>query len=173
MNETIQALKDSIKHWENLRDGKEKRLGAAYCALCGLFQRAHPTLACEYCPVKKKTGESMCRNTPYPGYEINRTPENAQKEVDFLKDILTEELERPGKVSTAEEKKPDEDSWVDITNKCDVFGEVLGERSYVKFKHDGYFVCTIKIDQEGSYINGLPPKYKVSLNPFSIHLRKE
>ena len=108
MSEMIQALKDSIKHWENLRDGKETKCGGEDCALCDLFR--FPTdaiLACEECPIRKKTGERMCRHTPYQAYETNRTPLNAQKEVDFLKDILIEELEKhPIAVTTKEPDPP-------------------------------------------------------------------
>ena len=102
MDKTIQALKDSIKHWENLRNGTETGHSDNECALCGLFY----DYGCVDCPIWKKTGEKYCRETPYVQYWKNNTPENAQKEIDFLKDLLIETLESTtGVIVRSEEKK--------------------------------------------------------------------
>lgn len=136
MSEMIQALKDSIKHWENLRDGNDYRVGPKHCALCTVFSKD----VCIGCPIHYKTGEGGCVGTPYYDYTKNPTDENAQKEVDFLKDILIEELERLGKVFTAEEKKP--------KRCCDSFeqavteGDIRKSVEYSFFTFGNYWVMT-------------------------------
>ena len=102
MSEVIQALKDSIKHWENLRDGKTPNIGPNHCALCLLFNHG----GCLECPIYHKTKRTTCYRTPYYKYVANSTPENAQKEIDFLKDILIEELKRPSAVKATKEPDP-------------------------------------------------------------------
>ena len=58
---------------------------------------------------------------------------------------------------------------VDIFDECTISHEGNG----ILFMHDGYYVCTLEIDTENSYINVLPKEYKVSLNPFHIRLLKK
>jgi len=61
----MDALDKSIKHWKNLRDGKEHVIGSAECALCVEFSHVYPGELCKECPVKKVTGQDDCRGTPY------------------------------------------------------------------------------------------------------------
>ena len=64
--ETLVALKGSIKKWEDIRDGREDDLGPRNCPLCQLFFYQSPQ--CVDCPVKEHTGEDCCRGTPYTVY---------------------------------------------------------------------------------------------------------
>ena len=129
MDKTIQALKDSIKHWENLRDGTETGYSDNECALCGFFF----DYGCVDCPIWKKTGEKYCRETPYVQYWKNNTPENAQKEVDFLKDLLIETLESTTGVTVrSEEKKTPR-------HCCNTFGQAI-EGGGIRKGDSGYWV---------------------------------
>ena len=99
----IKAVKDSIKHWENIRDGKEEELGNENCSLC-----IHSGIGCEGCPIPNKTKLADCEGTPYwkwrkhislshPLYKgkrrviCDRCKTLAQEEIDFLKSLLIEE----------------------------------------------------------------------------------
>ena len=98
---TLKALKQSIAHWERLRDGKQQvneNCEGNSCALCKRF--ASSIVPCtlgtkkEKCPVYKKTGLPHCLKTPYrvarvafyySGFELF---EAADKEVKFLKSLV-------------------------------------------------------------------------------------
>ena len=96
-DETKEALKKSIKHWEeNLEKAKQGALcnddiDGDKCALCGLFWLCD----CEGCPVKDSTGEEDCKNTPYfdvdRSLDLNETNEalirHVEKELEFLKGL--------------------------------------------------------------------------------------
>lgn len=98
--QTRQAINASIKHWENLRDGCGTGLGHGDCALCTLFLHGQDAnkkyTECIYCPIAQKTGQPLCRGTPYRAatklfYPIN--PDNPERRaafqamVDFLKSL--------------------------------------------------------------------------------------
>lgn len=89
MNEVLRALKESIEHWKDLKKTLKQAL-VRECALCDLFHADD----CKGCPICLKTGAILCRTTPYSRYYDNETPENAQKEIDFLTEIYIEELEK-------------------------------------------------------------------------------
>lgn len=57
---TLSALKESVKKWERIRDGKETDLGSTNCALCQAFIIDD----CDGCPVI-----SGCNNTEYKEWE--------------------------------------------------------------------------------------------------------
>lgn len=70
------ALRESIAHWERMRDdplGCEDKTGATQCALCKLylfepggdFFRRPSEKQCEGCPIRKATGLQWCNGTPY------------------------------------------------------------------------------------------------------------
>lgn len=103
---TMQALEESILHWEeNLQVAKERRFGdmewgCGSCALCDQFMAE----ACQGCPVMLASGFSMCRETPYyqasiqmGGYafsnrreipdDISDLTDAIQAELDFLKSL--------------------------------------------------------------------------------------
>ncbi len=130
--------REVVQHWENIRDGIEpyNLIGMPACAYCKVF--AASTLAsspsisvdvetdalaalsylivginmCRGCPVRIKTGVSMCCNTPYKAYNIhtnsNNTPPRwrawkhykwekkrkilAQHEIDFLETLYVEKI---------------------------------------------------------------------------------
>lgn len=109
--ETLNALKLSIAHWERLASGKRKRnecVSVDDCHLCRMFNK-HNTLTdppqdtrCEGCPIKERTGERFCKNTPFiEAEEISEQVDKyaepmdapefqdaAQKELEFLKSLL-------------------------------------------------------------------------------------
>ena len=76
--ETKEALKESIAHWAWNADNPDKvKLDPGGCALCLMFHplcigkiwsKNDPT-NCDGCPVKKKTGRSLCINSPYYAVE--------------------------------------------------------------------------------------------------------
>lgn len=102
--DTLQALEESIKKWEEIAKGTGEDKGTDNCALCDLFWHED----CHGCPVMEKSGEIWCRNTPYQpwhnqmqrkqspgagnGYkaETEQHRRLAQMEVDFLKSLLPE-----------------------------------------------------------------------------------
>ena len=59
---------------------------------------------------------------------------------------------------------------VSILDEC----KISAYGNAVKFKHDGYYVCTIAIDLDPvrSWVNALPSEYEVSLNPFYIRIKR-
>jgi len=63
----LKALKESISHWKRLANGKAadgESVGPENCALCVKFQLTHDT-HCHKCPIRQKTGQAMCVETPY------------------------------------------------------------------------------------------------------------
>jgi hypothetical protein len=106
--EALQALKGSIRHWEELAEGKggvNNRPGASHCPLCLLFYQQW-CQCCIGCPVREHTGCAFCRGTPYD--QVQKTINNdlikpsddwaylqtdafkaaAREEVAFLKSLL-------------------------------------------------------------------------------------
>lgn len=107
---TLNALKESIAHWERMRDGKRvetrnryavdgdlESIGPDDCALCNLFYKA----GCFECPIMEDTGESQCSNCApylYATHVLDRdflhdSPEfkrAAQEMIDYLKSLLPE-----------------------------------------------------------------------------------
>lgn len=59
--ETLKALKGSIKKWKEIIDGTVEDNGPDNCPLCKKFYENN----CKGCPVKNKTGHSLCNGTPY------------------------------------------------------------------------------------------------------------
>lgn len=98
---TANALKKSIKHWEEnvaATSPKEVTLGLAHCALCHAFW----VRTCKGCPIAEHTGHIGCADTPYEKAEkafealaTNVYPKAfdaftraAQEELDFLRSLL-------------------------------------------------------------------------------------
>ncbi len=68
--EVLEALKKSIKHWEELRDGESKQtIGPHSCALCQMFWKldriSSHKVRCDGCPVAVRSGKIGCLDTPY------------------------------------------------------------------------------------------------------------
>lgn len=65
MNErTLNALNESIKHWQRYVDGFGKEEGEPLvfnCSLCRVFYRYD----CVGCPIRERTGRINCHGTPY------------------------------------------------------------------------------------------------------------
>lgn len=89
MNITIDALKQSITHWEHIRDGLEHSYGSADCALCELYYE----IKCEGCPVQVHTKISRCDDTPYVQFTSHRKLLHGDKK-GILSDEWCETCER-------------------------------------------------------------------------------
>lgn len=99
---TLEALKESIVHWEdNLAAAIARRaihIRADSCALCKTYNRAFCD-ACVGCPVLESTGVQYCNNSPWQKVKhiknYGGTTEDlvaaVQDELDFLKSLLPEE----------------------------------------------------------------------------------
>ena len=68
----IELLDECLEHWEsNIKEAEEDGyldVSAGSCALCNAYQDIYdPGLgyACAGCPIRKKTGKSLCQDTPY------------------------------------------------------------------------------------------------------------
>lgn len=61
------ALNGSIKKWERIVALEDGDKGSSNCPLCAEFfsPRVDEEEYCERCPVRKKTGMSMCDGSPY------------------------------------------------------------------------------------------------------------
>jgi len=103
--EILDALNDSIAHWERLASGKRKpneSVGIYDCALCRMFNKHSEDgsdTRCKGCPVKEKTGIRFCKATPFvraeeitEDLEIYDSPEEAMNSSEF-KEAAQEELE--------------------------------------------------------------------------------
>lgn len=99
---TLTALKKSIKHWERIAAGRDKKIGASHCALCQIFN-GYP-LWCHGCPVGEKTGERLCSGSPYVKVEdlylsngnrvdisIPAVAKAVARELKFLRSLLPKE----------------------------------------------------------------------------------
>ena len=105
--DTLRALKNSIKKWERITNGKGQDDGGYNCSLCQRFKQTECTYNDEQCPVTIKTGKVQCEKSPYIAWQnhqesvhkINCHPHRiqsgckgcvkaAKKEVDFLKSLL-------------------------------------------------------------------------------------
>lgn len=62
---TLEALKGSIKKWEDIVAGTGVDSGADNCPLCGLFNNTESEPMCVGCPVMNQTGKDGCAGTPY------------------------------------------------------------------------------------------------------------
>ena len=104
--QTLQALKDSIAHWERLSTGFRlplEHIGATQCPLCNIFNQIgqRDALYCIGCPVYEKTKLQYCINTPYEeasiatrkynGIDSIEFKEAAKKELEFLRSLLPKE----------------------------------------------------------------------------------
>ena len=87
-------LEISIMKWEFIVEqlnGGSKICDSGYlhaktCRLC-VEHLSRDEGKCLKCPVYKKTGRTTCMGSPFPTFMSFDTVENAQKEVDFLKDL--------------------------------------------------------------------------------------
>lgn len=92
------ALRLSIKHWDRLTTGTQKRgegPNGDDCPLCAEYRKSERTL-CEGCPVREHTGEEFCEGTPWRNAMhswINHGPSPqfqaaAKIELEFLRSLL-------------------------------------------------------------------------------------
>jgi len=108
--ETLEALRGSIRKWEEIVAGTGTDEGPINCPLCQRFNKlflkqeyTYPNM-CTGCPVSNFTGLHGCDGTPYEDLENldpdafdsdedfeRRTYELQQREVEFLKSLLPQE----------------------------------------------------------------------------------
>lgn len=105
----LQALKDSIAHWERMATGTahpDETPTGYNCPLCQLFCIGLENNRCIGCPVYQKTGEKLCSDTPYDQarhawheHEIDspQFKQAALAEVEFLKSLLPAICNRCGR----------------------------------------------------------------------------
>lgn len=98
-DKTRTALEGSIEKWRNIAEGTGYDHGPDNCPLCQAFQ-GKPDVGCKGCPVRDKTGQNYCRDTPYDAwFALHKTvgscwavtPEQidaAKAELVFLKSLL-------------------------------------------------------------------------------------
>ena len=91
-----EAFAISIAKWETIKDivGRGAPLnfnegGTSTCGLCLLYMNddADCHACCNACPIFVRTGQSLCRRTPFVDFCAMPTAKNAQLEIDFLRDV--------------------------------------------------------------------------------------
>ena len=90
------TLKGSIEKWKRVAAGTHEDQGINDCPLCKLFFMK----GCQGCPVSEKTGQTVCRDSPYPVWglavmaRVKQTATNkklkklARAELNFLRSLL-------------------------------------------------------------------------------------
>ena len=113
---TLRALEKSIEHWKRLATGnagEHESIFGSSCALCSLFVDCYTDKGdnCSGCPVSKRTGLSMCNDTPWsavrnafdPTHEFSMFTKEfqdaAKVQLKFLRSL------RPRKVRAKAKKK--------------------------------------------------------------------
>ena len=111
------ALERSIIKWYGVIDGTVLDHSSKNCSLCKRFRIVQNQFTCLECPVKEKSGENGCRNTPYeywvahhrknhgnqpfPTYgmriQCSKCYELAVREVNFLKSLVRNPVVMVGK----------------------------------------------------------------------------
>ena len=103
--ETLEALKGSIKKWEEIVEGTSPDNGIEDCLLCHLFNEKYKNhfvgiIECKGCIISEKVGNSGCEDTPYEfWYEYifsrdmcmvfdEESKQLATDELEFLKSLL-------------------------------------------------------------------------------------
>ena len=100
--EIIDALRELVKKWDLIVQGKESERGLQSIPLCKIFLRDN----CISCPIVQKTSGEACKNTPYDKWlehhdefhhfsyprrvRCNKCYNIAQKELNFLRNLLQE-----------------------------------------------------------------------------------
>jgi hypothetical protein len=107
----IEALRQSIKHWEENVSAEtfgDVSIGNKSCSLCELYLMNDGLPACRGCPVSEETKDALCAGSPYEkvlprwriwrDYRTAKSKESftsaAQQELDFLRGLLEKELAR-------------------------------------------------------------------------------
>lgn len=92
-SETLTALLGSIEKWEAIVAGITVDQGPKNCPLCWSFYSRRRS--CSGCPVSERSGQILCRGTPYQVYAtLDELPTSerarlaATNEVKFLRSLL-------------------------------------------------------------------------------------
>ena len=88
----LKSIVGSCLKWWEIRYQNGENHGADNCPLC-LNVEIDDKIICDLCPVKAKTGEGSCYNTPYTSYcdadALERcTNKPALEELNFLFDLI-------------------------------------------------------------------------------------
>jgi hypothetical protein len=101
--DTLLALQKSIRHWERLLLGVDKKMGPGSCALCQKFYKGISFNPCRGCPVREAVGFGGCASTPYAaaaapfrhGYSAGREAIlPIWDELQFLRGLLPEKVKK-------------------------------------------------------------------------------
>lgn len=116
--ETLQALKGSIKKWENIvKYTTAKDDGIHNCSLCKLYHSVisanYLSESCLACPIYNKTNIAFCHETPYQEWSEHQFKEHynsrkanyrhskckdcltlAKEELNFLKSLLPKKVKK-------------------------------------------------------------------------------
>ncbi len=84
MGKEIEALRQSIKKWENIVYHNAIDGHASDCKLCQLFMIIDKN-TCPDCPIMKKTGKHRCKGSPYENW-INYLEEKQSDEYKIIDD---------------------------------------------------------------------------------------
>lgn len=95
MNKELKkAFKETIKRWEKIVDDVTY-YARSDCALCEWALNESGSYLCTPCPIFKKTRRTQCHKTPWHPFMSDRTPENALRELVFLKNLYIELIDCP------------------------------------------------------------------------------
>jgi len=157
--ETADAILESIRHWRDLREGRNKDYSSDSCPLCQKFLRHSE---CTECPIKIYVGKDQCKMTPYVDYRREQTKDNAQKEIDFLFDVYVHYISG---------KKRLTQKWVDITKEI-VWNAHLYEQPDDSYAY--WILGSYRGDKDFIYFTGTKiklnhPKWEESYRIDDVH----
>lgn len=148
-----EAFRGTLDRWEKIVKDPSYH-SDTFCQLCTL-ELDYPAMSqndqrCnESCPIRSYNEgyHYACSNTPYSAFTNYQTTENAQAELDFLREVYVDFLEKElkesiehikackaSKAEAEEEKKPKEPKWKDITN------DLRLHKSYDARGVDGFYL---------------------------------
>ena len=114
--EIKEAFKKTIDRWQRIFEDPDYYY-SSNCPLCDL---PLVRLGCleKGCPIALYTKTGGCKNTPYEKFELNKTPENALAELNFLRQVYIWFIEK-GKYIKGLEQEEKKEEWVDVTDEIE------------------------------------------------------
>lgn len=166
-----EAFRETIERWgkivNNLSYYEE-----SYCSLCTLENvPGDICMSCNHsCPIRNYKDENhyCCVKTPYGNFYHNRTPENALVELNFLREVYIDFLEKNGmnKEKAEEAKCCKEEEWEDVTRELTAEVCMIEPRGYIVLSHDG-----IKIAYTKSHYKDEGLRFSLRHNDYKIETK--